>query len=221
MGSNGKVSRPLPEIALATVAVLAVTSLSACASWKTIDRREASDSFERVEATFDADVDTVRSTLLELPRILHHSEERLDRFPELGVFSVAGRGDPIFLDDGSMRVNLDRAPWLETYLGIPEAARSDDLYVYSVTDLFWPSEYLYEDKPAKFYSDFVLHLEPVTDTTTRVEVFEYLPRIWVGKSFQLGAHGPCMCRDQRWVEQTHVDRVELLRAIGDVIDADR
>jgi hypothetical protein len=221
MESNGMLFGPLPGIALAPISVLAIVSLSSCESWKRIERKTASDPFERVVATFQTDVDTVRKTLLELPRIPHHSQDILDRFPELGVFSVAERGDPIFPGDGAIRVNLDRSPWLEIYLGLPESTRTQDLYLYSVMDLFWPSEYIYQDKPAKFYSDFVLHLEPVDDTATRAEVFEYLPRIWVGKSFQLGAHGPCMCWDQRRVEQTRSDRVALLQAIEEAIEAGR
>jgi len=172
-----------------------------------------------VETTFNAAIETVRKTLLELPRTPHHSPEILDRLPDLGIFLVASRGDSIFPVDGAIRVNLSRSPWMERYLNLAEAARNQDLYLYSVTDLFWPSEYLYQDQPAKFRSDFVLHLEPLGDTTTRAEVFEYLPAIWVGKSFQLGAHGPCMCRDQRWVKQTLGDRVALLESIRDAIEA--
>ncbi len=209
----------LSAIAKASMAVLALLSLSSCESWKRIDRKTASDSFERVSGILQADVDTVRKTLLALPSVPHHSADILDRFPGLEILLVASAGDPIFLDDGSMRVNLDRSPWLKTYLGLPQEARAQDLYIFSVTDLFWPSEFIYQDEPAKFYSDFIVHLEPVSHAATRAEVFEYLPRIWVGQSFQLGAHGPCMCRDQRWVEQTKSDRVALPQAIDDAIEA--
>lgn len=223
MASDAKQLRFHGQSALGLATVLVVLSLSSCASWKTVERTADSDPYERVAATIEADIDTVRETLLELPRILHHSGDILDHFPETGMLSVASTGeeDRIFPDDGAIRVNLDRSPWLQTYLGLPADARAQDLYLYSVTDLFWPSEYIYQGRPAKFYTDFVLHLEPASDTATRVEVFEYLPRIWVGKSFQLGAHGPCMCRDQRWVEQTKQDRVALLAAIRGAVEASR
>jgi hypothetical protein len=191
----------------------ALTILSACASWKSVEQSPADDPFERVQATIPVQFEALHRALLEQPRTLNHDERILPTFPELSLFLVAATDDPIFPDDGSIRINLDRSPWLESYLALPPDARASDLYLYSVTDLFWPSDYLYQAAPAKFYSDFVVHLKPISETETNVEIFEFLPRIWVGKSLQLGAHGPCMCRDQRRVPQTKTDREELLEAL--------
>jgi len=216
-GSIRMSKRTLSGIGPAAVAALALLTLTSCASWKRVENKTASDPFERVSATLQADVDTVRQTLLDLPRTPHHSDDMLPGFPDLDLFLVAPHGDPSFPDDGSIRVNLNRSPWMETYLGLPPQERTQDIYLYIVTDLFWPSDHIYEEGPAKFYSDFIIHFEATSDTTTRVEVIEYLPRIWVGKSFQLGAHGPCMCRDQRWVEQTKGDRSALLQEIRNAL----
>jgi hypothetical protein len=184
-----------------------------CASWKSVEKSQPSDPFERVEMTIGVNIDHLREVLLARSSGQHFSEEIVNRFPDLDAFLIVGAERDLFLDDGSIRVNFDRSPWMERYLDMGPAERARDLYLLSVMDLFWASDYQYEGKPAKFYTDFLLHLEPVSADATRVEVYEYLPRIWVGKSFQLGAHGPCMCRDQRWVEQTKTDRVALLDAI--------
>lgn len=210
-------SRSLGHSTFVLVPIYLALSFVSCASWKQIEHRTDSDPFERISAEAPADLDTVRQMLLDLPRTPHHSEDILPGFPALDLFLVAPHGDPIFPDDGSIRVNLDRSPWMETYLALPENARAQDIYLYAVTDLFWPSDYIYEGKPAKFYSDFIIHIEATSETATQVEVFEFLPRIWVGKSFQLGAHGPCMCRDQRWVAQTKGDRVAVIQEIQDAI----
>jgi hypothetical protein len=189
--------------------------LVSCAQWKTVEHIPASDPFERVQAIFPVSVETIREALIGQERIPHHSPDALPTFPDLRVFFVAAAGDDqgIFPDDGGVRVQLDRSPWLQDYLNLPRSTRRNDLYLYSVMDLFWPSEYQYQGRPAKFYSDFLLHLSEISDSETTVEVFEFLPRVWVGESFQLGAHGPCMCWDQRWVQQTKQDRIALLSAI--------
>lgn len=216
-GSTRMTSRSLSHSTSVLAAIYLALSFMSCASWKQIDNNADSDPFERISAEVSADLDTVRQMLLDLPRTPHHSEDILLGFPALDLFLIAPHGDPIFPDDGSIRVNLDRSPWMETYLALPDRDRAQDIYLYAVTDLFWSSDHTYEGTPAKFYSDLIIHFEATSDTTTQVEVFEYLPRIWVGKSLQLGAHGPCMCRDQRWVEQTKGDRVALLQEIQDAL----
>ena len=167
------------------MALLGLLCSWSCASWKSVDRTQPSDPFERVERTIGANIDELREVLLERSSGQHYSEEIVDRFPYLGAFLIVGSDNDLFLDDGSIRVNFDRSPWMETYLDMGQEQRARDLYLLSVMDLFWASDYEYEGEPAKFYTDFFLHLEPVSENATRVEVFEFLPRIWVGKSFQL------------------------------------
>ena len=208
----------LPGSPVLAIALLCAVVHTSCSSFKQIDKTANTNPLERVSVTLPVNIATTRKALLELPRTPHSSEEILPGFPSLDLFLVAPRGDPIFPDDGSIRVNLDRAPWMTTYLSLPEEERTQDLYLYAVTDLFWPSDYVYKGEPTKFYSDFIIHFETAGDASTQVEVFEFLPRIWVGRSFQLGAHGPCMCRDQRWVGQTKGDRAALLRAIQALVD---
>ncbi|MDA1315995.1 MAG: hypothetical protein O2968_21945 [Acidobacteria bacterium] len=202
-------SRLCRSRALVSIVLLGLIAFWSCASWKTVENARPSDPFERVELTVGTDVDHLREVLLGLSEGRHHSEEIVAGVPDLNAFLIMGADSGFFPDDGSLRVNLDRSPWIEPYLDLGVDERANDLYVFSVMYLFWASDYVYEGAPAKFYTDFLLHLEAVSDSVTRVEVHEYLPRIWVGKSFQLGAHGPCMCRDQRWVEQTKTDRVAL------------
>ncbi len=139
-------------IPLSCAAALIVLSLSSCASWKTVEHTASSDPFERISATYPVSADTLRQAFLSQKRVPHHSPDRLGSFPNLQTFFVASAGSDqdLFPDDGTIRTQLDRCPWLKDYLSLPKSSRSNDLYLYSVTDLFWPSEYEFKGESAKF-----------------------------------------------------------------------
>jgi hypothetical protein len=46
-----------------------------------------------------------------------------------------------------------------------------------------------------------------------VEIFEYVPRVWLGKKFAFGPHGPGIYLNVKEVEPTIRDRLELREAI--------
>jgi hypothetical protein len=113
---------------------------------------------------------------------------------------------------------LDRGAdsFVARYVQIPPELRGHDVYLYEPTgDFYWSSEYFYNRRPAKFRCSFLIHLEPVGSTRTKVEVFEYQPTIWVGRYLGMSAHaiGPAMLSDIRSAKTTTADRQELLRII--------
>src|SRR5262249_16322211 len=97
---------------------------------------------------------------------------------------------------------------------IDPSRRRSDFYLYEPTgDYYWSSEYYYNETPAKFRCGFILHLEPEGNAHTKVEIFEYQPRVWAGEKLGWGAHGPGFFHDIKEVEPTTADRVELLNII--------
>jgi hypothetical protein len=45
-------------------------------------------------------------------------------------------------------------------------------------DYYWDSEYYCNDRPAKFRSQFVIHIQPQGITSTRIDVIEFQPEVW-------------------------------------------
>jgi hypothetical protein len=129
------------------------------------------------------------------------------------------KGDPatsLFPRDEVILLDRGNDSFIPRYVAIPASLRKDDLYLYEPTgDEYWPSEYFYRGRPAKFRCSFFTHIEPAGDTATRVEIFEYQPEIWVGERFGLLAHAvlPGMFHDIRSVEPTTTDRLEVLSLI--------
>jgi hypothetical protein len=113
---------------------------------------------------------------------------------------------------------LDRGvdSFVERYVQVQPELRARDFYLYEPTgDYYWGSEYFYRGERAKFRCSFLIHLEPTEKTSTRVEIFEYQPTIWVGEYFGLSAHAilPAMLYDIRSVEATTADRKEVIAII--------
>jgi len=120
------------RLAVGLASALISLCLVSCAQWKTVEHIPASDPFERVQAIFPLNVETIREALIGQQRTPHHSPDALASFPDLRIFFVAAAGDDegIFSDDGSVRVQLDRSPWLQDYLNLPQSSRRNDLYLY-------------------------------------------------------------------------------------------
>jgi len=149
-------------------------------------------------------------------RLLAGLEDALagSRFPG---FEVATSDASIFPDTAQQRLNGAGNPGLSRYAALPPQAKSLDLYLHDPLDRYWTSEYLMDGASVKFRCDFLLHLEEV-DGGTRVEVVEYLPRVWARDHFQLlGRHGPGRYHDIRKVEPTVRDREELLTIVRAVL----
>lgn len=135
--------------------------------------------------------------------------------PAFKWFATAAAGEAIFPSDDLLRATVAQNPPLQGYLGIAAAQRADDLYFFEATfDRYWPStEYLKDGQPVQFRCAFLVHLEAV-QAETRVDVFEYLPTVALGKRFGLGAHGPGMLEEIRPVAPTNADRAQLLQWIA-------
>ena len=150
--------------------------------------------------------------------------ERLNRFfgskspkpKPFDRFKLAKLGDEYFPQDFQLKHYND--PLLNTYVAIAQSLKQYDLYLYDHSDAddsesYWTSEYYYNDATARFRCNFIIHLESKDNDSTRVEIFEYVPRVWLGKKFSMGPHGPGMHLNIRDVESTTKDRVELLKLI--------
>lgn len=132
-------------------------------------------------------------------------------------FQIVGTASQIFPEDYRLRYAASRDPLLARYAAIEPALRKNGLYLFEATgDYYWPSEYYYNDVPAKFRCAFIMHLEADAPSGTKIEVLEFGPTIWVGKAFHLlGHHGPDFYYDIRPVEPTAQERLELLELLRD------
>jgi hypothetical protein len=145
-----------------------------------------------------------------------------DKFPygsHWSRFFLFRRGDaqhPLFPTDEEIHLDRGMDSFVERYTRVPSDLRMRDLYLYEPSgDYYWDSEYFYRNQPAKFRCSFLIHLEPAGESSTKVEVFEYQPEIWVGEYLGLSAHAvlPGMLYDIRFVEATTTDRNEVLKMI--------
>lgn len=127
--------------------------------------------------------------------------------------------DPLFPDAFQLRASAERAgdAALQRYALLDPAQKQNDSYLYEPTGThYWTSEYYYNQQPVEFRSGFIVHLEPEKDSASRVEVYEYLSAIRVGKKLSLNCHGPPVpgfFADIRFVALTTSDRPAVLRAI--------
>jgi hypothetical protein len=134
-------------------------------------------------------------------------------------FSFARVGDEYFPNQYQIE---QTPPVLKEYLAIDPSLKKNDVYLYDFSDAdsnesYWFSEYEYNGKPAKFRCNFLIHLEPDGTSGTEITVFEYAPRVWIGKKFGFGRHGPGFFLNIESVEPTTQDRLELLTIIKDAL----
>jgi hypothetical protein len=138
-------------------------------------------------------------------------------------FQLAEFQDPLFPPDFLLEANSEGNPALRRYGETPNSSRQNDFYVFSPTNLYWASsEYTYGKRPARFTCSFILHLEPLERSNTRIDVIEYLPRMLVGKKLGWSGHTgpfPQLFDDIRIVSPTVEDRLELLNDLGAVLAA--
>lgn len=199
--------------AWSVISVFAVALSLSCHQLKTIEKKPG-DPWARVRGTLPVSVETVAEAL-------ERSRERLERYTPPGFVPeaeylrpklfIAKHGSREFSEFDVRRLAESDNPWLQRYIAIPPEARRHDLRLQWVTDVFWPAEaYVYEGRPAKFTTNFLVHFEAVDEAATAIEIFELLPTIWVGRKFGVGAHGPGRFRDYRDAEQSLGERADLL-----------
>ena len=134
------------------------------------------------------------------------------------LFTHGGTGLNVFPPDAEILLDRGEDSFVRRYLAIAPELRRNDFYLHEVTgDEYWPSEYLYRGQPAKFRCSFFIHLEPVSGSQMRLEIFEYQPMIWAGEKLGMSAHAilPTMLHDIRSAQATTADRVEVVTMIRD------
>jgi len=127
---------------------------------------------------------------------------------------LAAADEPVFPDPQQLRLAAGDDPALAAYASLDDRQRRRDFYVFDLSDRYWTSEYVWLGRPARFKTDFIVHLAEAEAGGTRVEVLEYRPRVNLGEHFDLrGHHGPGFYDDVRFVAPTTRDREELLALI--------
>jgi hypothetical protein len=159
----------------------------------------------------------------ELTRVV--VETFRDRTPpppgKFSRFSLALAGEESFPEDHQLR-NYHDEESMRRYLSLAPARRQYDFYLYDFSDAdnrssYWESEYYNGDEALPFRCNFIIHQEPAEEGHTRVEIFEFAPRVWAGKKFALERHGPGYYLNIKNVEPTTSDRAELLEFIKEAV----
>ena len=145
------------------------------------------------------------------------AERRAELGAPLDSFGLAGPSDPLFPDDEQIKLHVlhgaGNDPLARFAAQLP-AARADAFYLSEPTgNVYWPSEYVHDGKPADFRTAFIIHLRKDGENATAVEVIEYQPTIKVGRRFRIGHNGPGFYADIRNVEPTARDRQRVLDAV--------
>lgn len=112
-------------------------------------------------------------------------------------------------------------PALSRYLALPPERRQHDFWLDCFGDPYWASEYRSRrGEPLPFTTDFVIHVEPVSPGTTRVEILEYFPHVVAGRKlgFERNAVLPSLVWDFRRVPPTTVDRARLLERVRQALE---
>jgi len=110
----------------------------------------------------------------------------------------------------------DRGGSLDDYKRLPPADRANDLWLREPTgDVYWLSEYALagdNGAPVKFHCGLIVHFVPRGPALTEIQVYETVPTVWAGESWQISKHGPGFGKyhDIRFVEPTVSDRVRAL-----------
>jgi hypothetical protein len=179
-----------PTRALA-VLLPALVAGAGCTQFSDVERRGA-DNRAPVTGTIALEVTTVQKT------VAFAFNENKPALPERWrKFYAARPGDDAF-------PRPDQVPATRSSLFIFSTGDADD------TTSYWPSEYYIDGNQTRFRCNFMLKLDSAGTAGTSVEVIEASPRVWVGKMFSFGPHGPGRYLDIRDVEPTTSDRVALL-----------
>lgn len=193
---------------------LGLCLLAACGTAAELERAEPTGAADLAFETVSAPERARELLLRALPSALGGVG-----LPDL---SLVPAEDDLFPDPTQIRLNAGDDEALAAYAALPTAERRFDLYLYDPSDEYWTTpEILSEGQPVVFRCDFILHLAPTATGGTRVEVLEYLPRVWLGKRFDwLGHSGPGRYRDIRRVAPTYGDRQRVLEATTAVLEAE-
>jgi hypothetical protein len=125
-------------------------------------------------------------------------------------------------DDYQLRAHSAGNPALQRYVELSPDLRENDFFLLlPATDFYWPSsEYVYRGKPALFACGFIIHVQDVAGSATKLEVIETSPLVKIGKRIGVSAHTgplPQLFDDIRSVAPTTEDRLELLQELERVM----
>lgn len=164
-----------------------------------------------ISTIMDADTPTIRHAVIN--RFEELQKQHKEKF---GYFDVCTKDSQIFPEDIQMKAYISNNKSLANYLMLPASAREQDLYVYNVSGDYWitTDEYHCNGEPAKFQSNFLIHLSRKRQKQTMIEIIQYQPNVWCGREFYEGRHGPGWYNNVKWVSPTKKDSQELLQAIG-------
>jgi hypothetical protein len=171
-------------------------------------KRKPDGNLEMIQTVLPVDQSTFMKTVIKLFR-----EKKSGPPTKFSRFSLSQVGEENFPADYQLAHYKEES--INRYLAIAPDRRKLDFYLYDFSDAddrqsYWASEYYVGAEPAPFRCNFLIHHEPEDSARTKVEIFEFTPRVWVGEKFTVDRHGPGRRLDIRTVSPTTSDRVELL-----------
>lgn len=202
----------LSSILISQMLVLGLVP-TACGQSKNIERRASAKASE-VQDTIDGNVELVKSKVVTLFREKY--ENRLDnKDDKFSSFIPSTKEDQeiTFPSDLQIKAWLVENKHLTDYVRLTEEDRKYDVYLCYFGTEYWYSEYYWDNKPAKFQCNFIVHLEPDGNNRTKIRIYQYQPQVWVGTKFGWQHYGLGSSNDTRWVEPTVQDSLELLALI--------
>ena len=203
------------KIFLALLLAAFCLSLYALTHGKRIERK-TNLNFASVNSIFPVDQNSVIKAIIRMFR-----DGKPPLTGKFSRFSLAQVGEEQFPADYQLS-NYQEDELLRRYLSIDVARRRLDFYLYDFSDAdnpkdYWTSRYYRGSEPVLFRCNFIIHHEPEGAGHTKVEIFEFAPRVWVGKKFGLERHGLGYHLDIRNVAPTASDRVELLALLEEAL----
>jgi hypothetical protein len=178
--------------------------------------------------SFDKDgnhVDFVERVVAVDPQVAHERlvlglADEVASHPKFGgwgfaVADAAGRFPTQFQIESKVTNNVA----LGRYAKRSKEVRTRDFYVEGPW-ADWRSEYLHRGKPVPFNTDFIVHLASSEPNVIRIEVIEYSPRVYYGRTFSPCSRHlvPTVTRDEHPVAPTTGDRREMLEIVLRVVE---
>jgi hypothetical protein len=198
-----------------------LVSLAVWIFWPEPSIQRLGPDVDPVARTFEADSETAHRRLeTGLQRDL-----RKTLFPDARVRTF---GEPapgrLIIAPGRLDIKTHKAnnPGLTRYAERSTSDRMRDLYV-TIGSQTWHAEYLRGRESADFATDFLVQIDPLTKSRTRVEVIEYAPYIRGARTGRVcGRHlVPEVGREKVPVAPTTRDRQEVLDVVTQVIEEKR
>ena len=128
------------------------------------------------------------------------------------ILSISEQPPPGFSADW-LAGYVDPGGFFEPYRRLTPAEQSNDLVLREATgDRYWLSEYEANGRAVRFHCALIIHFIERDPGSTKVQVFELVPTVWVGEHWAMSREGPGFGKyhDVRFVEPTVTDRVAVL-----------